>query len=231
MESSLTLATESFSYSWLSSSTCKSTTTTPLDPNCHNFNFDISFLTNPSPNSSSCVVAYADELFSAGTIKPLFVLHPNNNTKLVDSLDKTINKPTSSSSSNSRDLRSPIHHHNHDELFTRWKASTRRTFKNISRRIGLLSRKVVCSGKIVSVIDDDIDIDNHNNKNKESQVKRSSITVHPVIGAFHDSHLENSIHEAVLHCKRSKIEEKKNWTSFNLLETCQAEGFIHDILS
>ncbi|KAL4392257.1 hypothetical protein AHAS_Ahas03G0327000 [Arachis hypogaea] len=191
MESSLTLATESFSYSWLSSSSCKSTTTTPLDPNCQNFNFDISFLTN----SSSCVVAYADELFSAGTIKPLFVLHPNN-TKL-DSLDN------SSSSSNSRDLRSPIHHHNHDELFTRWKASTRRTFKNISRRIGRLSRKVVCSGKIVSVIDDDIDIDNHNNKNKERQVKRSSITVHPVIGAFHDSHLENSIYEAVLHCKRS----------------------------
>ncbi|MED6217787.1 hypothetical protein PIB30_020919, partial [Stylosanthes scabra] len=203
MESSLTttLASESFSYSWLSSSSsssssCKSSTTSPLEPNCQNFNFDISLSSNLSPNSS-CLLAYADELFSGGTIKPLFVFHPNNRPTTTSSL-----------SSNSReDIVSPISsveiHHHHDGLFTKWKASTRRTLKNISRCIGRLNRKViVCSSeKSVRVI---VDADNYyNNKKKERQVKRSSITVHPIVGSFPDAHHENSIYEAVLHCKRS----------------------------
>ncbi|MED6207227.1 hypothetical protein PIB30_033821 [Stylosanthes scabra] len=198
MESSLSLASESFSYSWLSSSSSSpssssSSTTTPLESNCQNFNFDdISLSSN-----SSCVLTYADELFSGGIIKPLFILHPNND-----------NPTTSSSSSNSRDLVSPIssdveiHHHHHDGLFTKWKASTRRTLKGISRCIGQLSRKVGCSSaKSVRVIDDTDNINNKKEKKKERQVKRSSITVHPIIGSY--AHHESLIHEAVLHCKRS----------------------------
>ncbi|MED6183601.1 hypothetical protein PIB30_039270 [Stylosanthes scabra] len=192
MESSLTtLASESFSYSWLSSSSssssCKSTS--------QNFNFDISLSSNSSPDSS-CVLAHADELFSGGTIKPLYVLHPNNNNPTITS---------SSSSSNLReDPLSPISnveiHHHHDGWFTRWKT---RTLRNISRCIGRLNRKVGCSSeKSVRVIDID-DTDNKNKKKKERQVKRSSITVHPIVGSFHDAHHENSIYEAVLHCKRS----------------------------
>ena len=197
METSLPLATESFSYSWLSS--CRSpsdglayggTTNTPLQEDCQNFNFDISITKSPS------FLVHADELFSDGLIKPMFVEPSKVDSCSTPDCNQT-NKPSSSSSSGVVSPRAVEIHHG---FLTRWKASTRRTLRNLSRYVSQLGQKVGCSRKSTRV--NDIGKKEWQVKcwSSSPQASPKSITVHP-IGALHDH--ENSIYEAVLHCKRS----------------------------
>lgn len=182
METSQPLATDSFSYSWLPNSklppndlveplrdsTCYSIIST-LQEEFQNFNFDTSIIHSPF------FLAHADELFSDGLIKPVF-LDPSR-------LESSCNTP------DFKKTKKKFHHGN----LTRWKTLTSQTLRILSRYFNKLRKKVRCSRKSNKV--DDIG-------KKEWQVKRSpkSVIVHP-IGALHDH--ENSIYEAVLHCKRS----------------------------
>lgn len=176
MEASQPLATDSFSYSWLPlrESTSSSISSTP-QAEYQNFNFDTSITHSPS------FLAHADELFSDGLIKPVF-LDPSTKTK----------KPNCPSSPRTVEI--------HHGILSRWKTSTCKTLRILSRYVNQLRKKVRCSRKSNKV--DDIG-------KKEWEAKRWSsfqqespkpISVYP-IGALHDH--ENSIYEAVLHCKRS----------------------------
>ncbi|PIN13677.1 hypothetical protein CDL12_13698 [Handroanthus impetiginosus] len=66
MDNSQSLATESFSYSWLNDQNTPPSKTF-LDEKQHDFNFDIPLTTSPSP------LIHADEIFSNGQIKPLYI--------------------------------------------------------------------------------------------------------------------------------------------------------------
>ncbi|XP_027347359.1 probable membrane-associated kinase regulator 6 [Abrus precatorius] len=207
METSLPLATESFSYSWLPNCRTRSnnlkepllestynisegTTNTPFIEECQNFNFDISITQSPS------VLALADEIFSDGLIKPLFV-DPSKLESCHTTPDSTQSKPSSSYSSRVTSPRTVEIHHG---FLTKWKTSTCRTLRNLSRYVNQLCQKVGSSRKSTRV--DDFDKEEWEVKSWSSsqQASPKSITVKP-IGALHDH--ENSIYEAVLHCKRS----------------------------
>jgi len=198
METSLPLATDSFSYGWLSnckpfandlqeSSTCNS----PLMEEWKSFNFDISFTHSPS------VLAHADELFSNGLIKPLFA-----DPSKLDSC-KTILASTHQSepvSSFSSRLVSPRTVQIHHGFLTRWKTSTCRTLRNLSRYVNQLCHRVGSSRKNTKVDDFDKEEWLVNSWSSSHQASSKSNSISP-IGALHDH--ENSIYEAVLHCKRS----------------------------
>lgn len=188
MEKSKPLATDSFSYSWLSN--CRLPTNSTLLEECQNFNFDI-----PITQSPSAVVAHADELFSDGLIKPIFV-DPSPVESCCNTPDSTKTKPTSSSFSPSPRT---VEIHNHHGILTRWKSSACQTLRNLCRYV---CQRIGCSRKCTKV--DDIDKEEWQQVRRWSSLQRASpksVTVHP-IGALHDHH-ENSIYEAVLHCKRS----------------------------
>ncbi|CAJ1939865.1 unnamed protein product [Sphenostylis stenocarpa] len=194
METSLPLATDSFSYGWLSN--CKplandhqeplreSTYNSPLMEEWQNFNFDISFTRSPA------VLAHADEIFSNGLIKPLFV-----GPSKLDSAQQS--KPISSFSSRTVSPKTLQIHHG---FLTRWKTSTRRTLRNLSRYVNQLCQRVGSSRKSTKVDDFDKEEWLVNSWSSSHQASPKSSTINP-IGALHDH--ENSIYEAVLHCKRS----------------------------
>ncbi|KAK7362277.1 hypothetical protein VNO77_04387 [Canavalia gladiata] len=224
METSLPLATDSFSYSWLPNckplandlkephrestyyNSCEATRKTPLMDECQNFNFDIPI------TQSSNVLALADELFSDGLIKPVFVDPSklescNNNTS-----GSRQSKPSSSFSSRVVSSRTVEIHHG---FLTKWKTSTCRSLRSLSRCVNQLCQKVRSSRKSTRV--DDIDEEEWQVKRWRSsqQASPKSITVNP-IGALHDP--ENSIYEAVLHCKRSiDLAINNHWGTANLI--------------
>ncbi|BAT74534.1 hypothetical protein VIGAN_01222200 [Vigna angularis var. angularis] len=203
METSLPLATDSFSYGWLSnckpfandlqellresSSTCNS----PLMEEWQSFNFDISFTHSPA------VLAHADELFSNGLIKPLFV-GPSKLDSCKTTQDSTLqSQPVSSFSSRIVSPRTLQIHHG---FLTRWKTSTCRTLRNLSRYVNQLCQRVASSRKNTKVDDFDKEDWLVNSWSSSHQASPKSSSISP-IGALHDH--ENSIYEAVLHCKRS----------------------------
>jgi len=201
METSLPLATDSFSYGWLSN--CKpfandlqeplreSTYNSPLKEEWQSFNFDVSFTHSPS------VLAHADELFSNGLIKPLFV-DPSKLDSCKTTLDSTRqSKPISSLFSRIVSPRTVQIHHG---FLTRWKTSTCRTLRNLSRYVNELCQRVGSSRKSTKVDDFDKEEWLVHSWSSSHQASPKSSTINP-IGALHDH--ENSIYEAVLHCKRS----------------------------
>lgn len=217
METSMPLASDSFSYSWLSNS--KSPIDDGLDEEphresvfnsnslvaeCQNFNFDTSSITTHSP----VVLVHADELFSDGLLRPVFV---DPSTKVEESCNGNTPDPIEtkigsfgSSSFSSRTVSSrttEIHH----GFLTRLRKSTWRTLVDFFRYFNQLRQKVGGSRKSIRVDD----IDNTDWKVKSLRSSRSQkesprpITTHHPIGDLHDDHHESSIYEAVLHCKRS----------------------------
>ncbi|TKY58831.1 membrane-associated kinase regulator 6 [Spatholobus suberectus] len=214
METSLPLATESFSYSWLPNckplandlketlrestyNSCGGTTNSPLMEEWQDFNFDISITQSPS------VLAHADELFSNGLIKPVYV-DPSKLESCNTTPDSTQSSPISSFSSRIVSPRTVQIHHG---FLTRWKTSTCRTLRILSRYVNQLCQKIGSSRKSTKV--DDIDKEEWlvNSWSSSRQASPKSITVNP-IGALHDH--ENSIYEAVLHCKRSIDDPSSN---------------------
>ncbi|RDX80700.1 putative membrane-associated kinase regulator 6, partial [Mucuna pruriens] len=215
METSLPLATDSFSYSWLPNcknlvndlkeplrestyNSCEGTTNFPLMEEWKNFNFDVSITQSPA------ALAHADELFSNGLIKPLFV-DPSKFESCNTTPDSTQSKPIISSASSR--IVSPRTVQIHHGFLTRWKTSTCRTLRNLSRYVNQLCHKVGSSRKSTRV--DDIDKEEWlvNSWRSSQKASPKSNTVNPT-GAVHDH--ENSIYEAVLHCKRSIDDPSSN---------------------
>lgn len=180
--SSLPLATDSFSYSWL-----PNPNDSPLDHHDlrisvyssyhQNFNFDVSNLQSPPPT-----LAHADELFSDGLIRPLF-LDPSS-----PSPSSHATMSTSSSSSSSRSVPAGTSSHG---FLKKWRRSTtRRSLRGLVRHLILIFRKLGWSRKSTRVGDID------HKAEWEASPK-------PIHGGGAHCHHENSIYEAVLHCKRS----------------------------
>ncbi|XP_020218350.1 probable membrane-associated kinase regulator 6 [Cajanus cajan] len=195
MEPSVPLASESFSYSWLSNSKspAEDLHDDPFresDDLLQNFNFDISVPHSP------LVLVPADEIFSDGLLRPMFV-DPLSKVEFCNTPDPTQTRLGSSFSSRTFSPKAMEIHHG---LLTRWRKSTRRTLVDFFRYVNQLRQKVGRSRKSIRV--DDIDKTDWQVKCLSSPQKASPkpITTH-LIGDLHD--YENSIYEAVLHCKRS----------------------------
>ncbi|KAL0426064.1 UNVERIFIED_CONTAM: putative membrane-associated kinase regulator 6 [Sesamum radiatum] len=128
MENSQPLATESFSYSWLSDRTPHSSDGVLnnlrlefLENCCENdpnFNFDVHFTPSPTP------LVHADEIFSDGHIMPLYVDRSN----VVRALRTSTSVPPSPVSSCY--LESPfLANKNQYCLLGRWRKSSKRIFR------------------------------------------------------------------------------------------------------
>lgn len=184
METPLSLATESFSYSWLTNSKPSLDNLLPEPPrrlpglsSYQNFNFDVSNLQAPSP------IAHADELFSDGLIRPVFVdtLKGECSHNTRDSTETT--KSSYSVSSIIVSAR-PVGVHS---LGLPGKhRSTKKRFIDYVRLLSRLCCILGWSRKSTKV----------GNVDKPEWEGTSK-----PIGTYRDN--ENSIYEAVLHCKRS----------------------------
>ncbi|RDY09253.1 hypothetical protein CR513_06400, partial [Mucuna pruriens] len=158
---------------------------------CQNFNFDISVPHSP------LVLVPADEIFSDGLLRPMFV--DPSKVEFCNTPDPSQAKLSSSFSSRTFSPRTMEIHHG---LLTRWRKSTRRTLVDFFRYVNQLRQKVGRSRKSIRV--DDIDKTDWQVKCLSSSQKGSPkpFTTLP-LGDLHDH--ENSIYEAVLHCKRSIV--------------------------
>lgn len=223
--SSQSLATESFSYSWLVNQTpqfdgLEEYLTSTSSPRDTNFNFDTSI-----SRSSSFNIVHADEIFSNGHIMPIYL----DRTKIhVEALNAPSALPDSiliSSKGFGCDREDRVV--NFYYFFKNWRKSSKRVIRRCLRMLRPLCYKVGCSRKSIRV--DDIDrkkweirsLENHNNsleasprqtmskKNEYRRLKKAksgsnlaqeSVPASPYCASFD---MESSIYEAVLHCKRS----------------------------
>ncbi|KAK4418579.1 putative membrane-associated kinase regulator 6 [Sesamum alatum] len=142
MENSQPLATESFSYSWLTDRTPHSSdgvlNNLRLDflENCSenesNFNFDVHFTPSPTP------LVHADEIFSHGHIMPVYVDRSN----VVRALKTSTSVPPSPVSS-SYYLESPfLANKNQYCLLGRWRKSSKRIFRKCFGFVKPLCRSI-----------------------------------------------------------------------------------------
>ncbi|KAI4328420.1 hypothetical protein L6164_020777 [Bauhinia variegata] len=211
METSLPLATDSFSHSWLSNSkhplgglgepprdslhSCYGETSKEFkfcmeESRSQNFNFDFSVTQSPA-----AAVAHADELFCDGLIRPVFV-EPSKG-EFCSTPDATQTRPRFSLSS-SPALTQTLQIHG--GFLTKMTRSTRRTLKDLVKCLSQFRHRVGFSRKSTRV--DDFD-------KTELQLERWSSSMpaspKPVLAySVRDLHdHENPIYEAVLHCKRS----------------------------
>ncbi|CAJ2647923.1 unnamed protein product [Trifolium pratense] len=202
METSMPLASDSFSYSWLSNSNKP-----PLDylhdephrdsmssfygdstsNNSQNFNFDTCI------SQSNLVLVHADEIFSNGLLRPFF-LDPSKVEVFYNTSDPIQTKiETTSLSSITFSTRSVKSHHH--GFLIRLRKSTWRTLVQFFKYFNQLRQKMERSRKSTKV--DDIDKTDWLVKSLRNSHKAS------LIGDFHVEHDDSSIYEAVLHCKKS----------------------------
>lgn len=207
MESSQSLAIESFSDSWLTSiSSSLESLQEPLRASLdssheataeeleyrisklkisleevQNFHFDVP--SSPCPEA----VVDADQLFSKGLIKPVFI--SQSKTEAYSSLD-LVSKMHSSFSTSA--VVPTVHIHCH--IFRRWRKAPLRILQKCFRYLRPLCHKI--SGSIQSTSTDDID-------GRAKQIKGQNNLPQASPGTTDWSHIESSIYEAVLHCKRS----------------------------
>jgi hypothetical protein len=197
------IASDSFSYSWLSNSSKSHVDFLDDEPhresmssfygdstpnNGQNFNFDNCI------SQSNLVLVHADEIFSNGILRPFF-LDPSKVEVLCNTSDPIQTKIDTTNSLSSRTFSSrsvEIHHHG---FLIRLRKSTWKTLVQFLKYFNQLKQKVEKSRKNTKV--DDIDkadwlVKSLSNSHKES-----------LIGDFHVAHDDNSIHEAVLYCKKS----------------------------
>lgn len=192
METSLSLASDSFSYSWLSNSNKFPVDYLDDDPHrvsITSFYGDSTSNNSQSFNFSTCisqsnlVLVHADEIFSNGFLLPFFVdpyTQESNQTKIGTSF--------SSRSFSSRNMET------HHGFLIRLRKSTWRTLLQFFNQ---LRKKVEKSRKSTKVRIEDIDEIDWQVKSLRSNSQKAS-----PIGDFYVDH-DNSIYEAVLHCKKS----------------------------
>ncbi|KAL5100290.1 hypothetical protein RYX36_004617, partial [Vicia faba] len=192
METSLPLASDSFSYSWLSNSNKFPVDYLDDDPhrvsissfygdstsnNGQSFNFDNCI------SQSNLVLVHADEIFSNGFLMPFFV-----DPYTQESIQTNIATSFSSTNFSSRNVE------NHHGFLIRMRKSTWRTLVQFFRYFNQLRQKVERSRKSTKIRVDDIDEIDWQVKSLRSSSQKTS-----PMSDFHD----NSIYEAVLHCKKS----------------------------
>lgn len=204
METSSPLAIESFSYSWLSNvqpplDGIDEPLRTSLDSSpeaiskelAQNFNFYI-----PTSQSSAALL-HADELFSDGLIKPVFA----GPSKILDASTSDLITVLPSSSFSSRNV-IPVFQ-GHYRLLSKWGISFKKNFLKCFGYLRPHYHNIGSSRKRSSRVDD-IDrrgqeVKSWSNSPQASPPPSAKYSVG--VGDWHD--IENSIYEAILHCKRS----------------------------
>lgn len=198
MDSSLPLATDSFSKSWLSSDHFKP----PPDVNfleenlisssqSMNFDFSVSHFSSPSQG-----FAHADELFSDGFIRPLCGCDSSN-------MESCNNNTPHSTQTRSSSLfysgivspRSVETHNHHHGFLSKWRKSTQ---KILRRSFGYLKQLCRRSIRVGDLEKTELEVKSWSISQQASPI--SSVKSSSMSDLFNH---ENSIHEAVLHCKRS----------------------------
>ncbi|KAL7121467.1 hypothetical protein ACP275_02G183700 [Erythranthe tilingii] len=254
MENSQQLATESFSYSWLTDRQLYSILSeNSIDQKDQNFKFDV-------PLTEYSFTVHADEIFSDGHIMPLYIDRPSKPEALI--------RTTTSEVVLSPPPVSPINYYSCDSLsktpllskritecflFEKWRKSSKRIFLRFfafvkpvcksrkSNRVDDLERKVwevrswsnsveasptrlsssAFDWSIINIINNNnININsninninekkiggksdfNYGMKNVKSSWSSSSPRVSPSRASNASCDVESSIHEAIMHCKRS----------------------------
>ncbi|KAL5796096.1 hypothetical protein ACOSQ2_000916 [Xanthoceras sorbifolium] len=214
METSQSLATESFSYSWLSNvkpsfdsldeslraslDSYHEAISTDLDykiiksqrfwAEAQNFNFDIPVSLSPA------ALLHADELFSDGLIKPVYV--DPSKIEMSHTSDSVTIPPVSSCSSRNIISAYQVHY----QFFRKWRKLSKQVLQKCFGYLRPFCHKVGSSRKSNRV--DDIDwrvweVKSWSNSPQASPRRHAAYSV----GNWSD--MESSIYEAILHCKRS----------------------------
>ncbi|XP_022759568.1 probable membrane-associated kinase regulator 6 [Durio zibethinus] len=212
METSQPLAIESFSYSWLSDyqpsldglnepprasvDNCYGGTSEEFNyemvesnrfPTDQNFNFD-------AIAQTPAAFIHADELFTDGFIRPIYIdSSKRESCNALDSIQTTLR---SSFSSRTEIPTGRIH----CSFLRKWRKSTLQILQNLFGHLRPFCHKVRCLRKSTRVDDTDRRTWKVKGWNGSPQATPQQITA----CSMGDScHLDNSIYEAVLHCKRS----------------------------
>lgn len=220
MENCKPLATESFSYSWLIDKKPTLLEYNSNDKEQSFFNFDI-----PTTSSSSTKLVHADEIFSNGQIMPVY----NNDTSKVmvetfrnSSVSSIPSSPVSSLYRPSRN--NPfLANKNHYYLLGRWRNSSKKILHKCygfvkaigssrkSNRVGDLDRKVFelqslsnspRRSSVYSAVEW-CDVKRIGGLEKANSWRATSPNVSPSRSSNVCCDAQNSIHEAILYCKRS----------------------------
>ncbi|KAE8662465.1 Detected protein of unknown function [Hibiscus syriacus] len=185
METPQSLAIESFSYSWLSQDVLPR-----ISADIQEFSYvtDQNFKFDGIAPTTPAVFIHADELFTNGFIRPVYV--DPSKRESCDSLDSIQTMPPSSPFSSTTEIWDCC------GFLRRCGKSTRRMLRNL---YGNLRPLVVFLRKNSRVDDAD------RRTRKVESSPRASPQRRTMASSVGDStsHLENSIYEAVLHCKRS----------------------------
>ncbi|XP_038996526.1 probable membrane-associated kinase regulator 6 [Hibiscus syriacus] len=201
METSQSLATDSFSYSWLSdrkpsldglhedsfSNCCEDSNRFLID---HNFKFE-SIAPTPQP------FVHADELFTNGFIRPAYI-DPSKGDSCT-TLDSIETPPFSS-----RTDRIPMEGRIHCSFLGKYRRSTKKMLRNLFENLRPLCHKLGCFRKSTGV--DDIERSimwRTKSRNGAPLGSTQRITACSTSMGGDSCYLENPIYEAVLHCKRS----------------------------
>lgn len=211
METLQPLATESFSYSWLSDhkpslgglddpprasndsyygGTSKEFDYEMLESSSvtdQNFNFD-------ALGQTPAAFIHADELFNNGFIRPIYI-DTSKREESCNTLGSIHTRPTSSSSSRAEIPTGRVH----CSFVGRWRKSTQQILRNLYGHLRPFCRKLGLSRKSTRVDDIDGRMSKVKSRNSSLQASPQQNTASKIASC----HLENSIYEAVLHCKRS----------------------------
>ncbi|XP_054808142.1 probable membrane-associated kinase regulator 6 [Prosopis cineraria] len=204
MESSLPLATDSFSYSWLSSdfklpvngldeeslrASMNSEGLIMAEPQSFNFDFSLDHL----PPTG---FVHADELFSDGFIRPVY--GDPSKVEYCNTPYSTQSMPSSFFYSGIVSPRSVgTHHHG---FLTKWRKSTQKILRSSFGYFKQLCRRVGCSWKSTRVGDFEKTEWEVKSWSISQQASPKSVKAYSMGDLFD---YENSIYEAVLHCKKS----------------------------
>ncbi|XVE73787.1 hypothetical protein DITRI_Ditri11bG0146500 [Diplodiscus trichospermus] len=216
METLQPLAIESFSYSWLSGHNHKpsldgldGSSRTSIDNyyrgTSEEFNYEMvesnSFATDQSFNfdaiaQTPAAFIHADELFTNGFIRPIYI-DPlkRESCDTLDSIEITLNSSFSSSAEIPTGR-------THCSFLGRWRKSTKQIFRNLCGHLRLrhVCYRLWCLRKSNRVDDIDWRMWKVKSWNSSPQASPQQSTACSMDASCH---LENSIYEAVLHCKRS----------------------------
>lgn len=254
MDNSQTLATDSFSYSWLIDqkpsfdglleslrpSVDFSSETVPMVHHLNKiFKDDQEFDFNVTPGSrSSLALVDADEIFAEGCIKPIFPNHSRINLQPSTSVCATPISPVSS-----RTLSVSLAHRFEYHSNRKWTKSSNKVLQRCFSLLRPFCQGFGCSRKSIRVDDLDrkvLEVQSRSNsrqaspdrrtaysaanlaamkqtsntldvcrrlQNSETKSLSNSIQASPSRSPSHFTHsrpdIESSIHEAILHCKRS----------------------------
>ncbi|GMJ00930.1 MEMBRANE-ASSOCIATED KINASE REGULATOR 6 [Hibiscus trionum] len=188
METPQSLAIESFSYSWLSQDEPPRTS---IDIQEFSYVTDQNFKFDGIAPTAPAAFIHADELFTNGFIKPVYV--DASKEELCNTFNSIRTMPPSSPFSSTVEIRKE---RNHCSFLRRCGNSTKRMLRNLYGNLRPLVGFLRKSSRV-----DDVDRRTWKVKSSPRASPQRSTTARSVGDST--CHLENSIYEAVLHCKRS----------------------------